>query len=622
MRTIYNAYINVLLADATYALGEQKQLAVGDLSLGLYSLQTTNTAVWTALKERMTETQANYLDANFNVVTHIENDDVIGSGLDATVWRKKSDGKIFISMQGTEGMQDFLTDIVDITVTGNPAVQLVDMVNWWLRETAATSEQVQQIRWNTVDKRFEWMTKNVWNQAESRYELKKVTVAGTGRISAADLAAGVEVNAHSLGGYLASTFTRLFGSQAQVEHTSTFNSAGFSPSSEGKILQLQNLLTADLGAVGLGRFPNASEQTNYFAVNGLNMTTQNSFWFEQQGKRVELYQEGSATQIPNHFMYKQTDLLALGAVMEKLDSSMTIDKLNNIIKAGSNDMKASYEGVLDALRKMILNPLVFMETPVSDGDNSENRATYHENLQALTDSDEFQVLSLMGGLCITAAAETSFSRNSFSDIAALLTLSPFKITAINKEGQRALDAVWSDNWSTSYKRWSEDKKAIEDGGTASNYTDIWINDRTALLLRLVQANILDIAPSGEDGKHININDENATGNTLFEDKETGKSLSVWGSGQDVHIVRFGGVGDDADDAALQGDRGNDRLYGGDGDDTISGGKDEWVTIIDSDGGLKASLQKACKPHASTKSSLQGLRASTLAKNDSNWRVAA
>ncbi len=53
--------------------------------------------------------------------------------------------------------------------------------------------------------------------------------AGQGLISAADLARGIEVNGHSLGGYLATAFARLLGSYAHVQQVSTFNSAGFAP---------------------------------------------------------------------------------------------------------------------------------------------------------------------------------------------------------------------------------------------------------------------------------------------------------------------------------------------------------------------------------------------------------
>jgi Ca2+-binding RTX toxin-like protein len=87
------------------------------------------------------------------------------------------------------------------------------------------------------------------------------SVLGTGQVTAADMAAGVEVNGHSLSGYLGSAFMRLFGTQAHVTHATSFNSAGFLSS---------------------------SEQTNYLASNGINVAT-NSFWLIQEGQRVSLF---------------------------------------------------------------------------------------------------------------------------------------------------------------------------------------------------------------------------------------------------------------------------------------------------------------------------------------------
>jgi hypothetical protein len=232
----------------------------------------------------------------------------------------------------------------------------------------------------------------------------KGDVPGKGLVSAADLAQGIEVNGHSLGGYLATAFTRLFGSQAHVAHTSTFNSAGFAPGSEPAFVNLQNLIGP---SYGLGRFPNEAEQSNYFAANGLNVTTANSFWFSQQGQRVELYQE-EGLGIANHSMYKLTDQLALGAALEKLDSSLTLTKLNALVKAGSNDMKGSYEGVLDALLKALVAPNL-QPLPTGDaGDSDANRVRFHESLAALQAQPAFT--SLAGRLVIKATSDpTTFT---------------------------------------------------------------------------------------------------------------------------------------------------------------------------------------------------------------------
>jgi acylphosphatase len=97
MPTIKENYLNALLADATYALNKNTGLTVG-------------TALSDLLQARMTPTLATQIAANFSLVTHIETDDVSGSGFDGTVWRR-TDGKLYVSMQGTEGLADFLSDI-------------------------------------------------------------------------------------------------------------------------------------------------------------------------------------------------------------------------------------------------------------------------------------------------------------------------------------------------------------------------------------------------------------------------------------------------------------------------------------------------------------------------------
>ncbi len=102
MNIITDAFINAILADATYALidknydGYEGGLLAGELSI------------------RMTPTLAEYIGNNFKVIDHFESDDIWGSGFDATVW-ERSDGKIYVTMQGTTGAADFITD-ADLTL--------------------------------------------------------------------------------------------------------------------------------------------------------------------------------------------------------------------------------------------------------------------------------------------------------------------------------------------------------------------------------------------------------------------------------------------------------------------------------------------------------------------------
>ena len=101
MNSIETAYINALLADASYI----ERIRVGNIIPGDF-------------KDRLTETQAAYLAANFTVVTSLETPNTInpllGTGFDPVVWQIKAGselagpnnvnaGKIFVSMRGTQG---------------------------------------------------------------------------------------------------------------------------------------------------------------------------------------------------------------------------------------------------------------------------------------------------------------------------------------------------------------------------------------------------------------------------------------------------------------------------------------------------------------------------------------
>ncbi|WP_222853228.1 hypothetical protein, partial [Massilia genomosp. 1] len=69
------------------------------------------------------------------------------SGFDGTMW-KNSKGKVYLSFQGTYGFKDFGAD-AGLAFSGVARKQVVDMVNWWFRETGALNARVRQIAlWN------------------------------------------------------------------------------------------------------------------------------------------------------------------------------------------------------------------------------------------------------------------------------------------------------------------------------------------------------------------------------------------------------------------------------------------------------------------------------------------
>ena len=134
MTTIQQAYIDALLADAAYV----------DVNPGMDVEKLTD-----ALSKRMTPTLAAYIAANFEVASSINSSDIplIGSGFDATVWRGRSGGdfagQVYVSMRGTEpppdaAGADFLAD-GDLAFRKAATSPILDMVNWWLRETTPTN---------------------------------------------------------------------------------------------------------------------------------------------------------------------------------------------------------------------------------------------------------------------------------------------------------------------------------------------------------------------------------------------------------------------------------------------------------------------------------------------------
>lgn len=302
MPTIRDAYINALLADASY--------------VGPIDPETTGPALIDILTNRMTPDLAKYIGENFTVVTQIGG---LASSFDATVWRDRG-GQIYVSMRGTQGGRDIDED-KDLALSGLAHRQLQDMVNWWLRATTpalsagGTPQYATQIGLT--------LSSNDFGRGSA--------VPATGEL--AGIGAIKSVNGHSLGGYLASAFVRLFGNRWPVEAINTFNSAGFSRPASTNIEQGFNQIAQAIGAdLGLGGF--SGGQNNYFAENGINVTTNtwNPIGFAQYGTRIALFQEDAVTAkergINNHFMYKLTDVLALGDVFEQLDANVDVAKFN------------------------------------------------------------------------------------------------------------------------------------------------------------------------------------------------------------------------------------------------------------------------------------------------------
>lgn len=537
MPSINQAFENALLANATYQLGESRSGVAGATLRG-------------AIERTLTPVLADYISQNYTAVSNIDYPELGTSGFDATAWRHNVTGKIYVSLEGTvPGPADLVFTDLPLALNGNAGQQVLDMINWWLQITTPVGQMARQIR-------------PAESEVGDTYLVEATEVAGQGLISAAELQQGVEVSGHSLGGYLATAFTRLFGAQAHVSHTFTFNSAGFAPGSEAAFAAFQDAVGP---GYGLGRFPTQDEQTNYFAGNGFNFTT-NSLYFDQQGKRVALFNEQSTLPTGNHSMYKLTDLLALGAAMEKLDPTLTTAKLNQLIMQASNYTAGSYEGLLDGLRRLILGPQAPLLGIADSDDSDPTRVAYHQAVRDLQSDAGFT--PLVGKLTLQAVsgslASQAQARVDFQTFAALHTLSPFVANASGAQGQAVLDALWqSSAWSSLHAAWIADKSlsAVDRAAGKANFTDQWMADRAEMLAMLIARNREDW-PSQAIGVL-----SGSTRAASWFDQQTNRSwltgISITESREQVYF------GDDRADT-FNGGLKADRIYGGGGADTLSG----------------------------------------------------
>ena len=329
INSIQNAFVNALLADATYVDG----LAPGGSAL-------SGTALAEKLSSRLTPDLAKYLADHFEVITQKLTQDQTESGFDATVWRSKDDGQVYVSTRGTEGKGDLIAD-ADLTTSGLAGWQTLDMVNWWLKSRAPVGTLAAQIKFETV-------TTPDGTVITTSYMTAATPVPGDGKLSNVT---SVVVNGHSLGGHLSTAFTRLFSDSLPILHTYTYNSATFNPLSPRRFADFA--LAMGLGGAGATAYPTNGAQTNFHAIHGPDLTTQN-FTLGQIGLRMGLFNEETPvatldnySTLSNHFMYKMTDALALGNALVNLgagvyagmamynDSSYTTGK-SAVLKFASN----------------------------------------------------------------------------------------------------------------------------------------------------------------------------------------------------------------------------------------------------------------------------------------------
>lgn len=444
------------------------------------------------------------------------------NGFSAVLFQK-NDGSNdrFLAIRGTNDPFDAFTDLVDIGLLGSTDIQA--------QYTALEAFYTQL-----------------------KDELK-LTPAHT-----------LSVTGHSLGGFLAQTFT---ADHADVASTYTYNAPGIG----GSVLQVLELLGVTPATLS---FPNITN------VVGQGPSLISGFG-TYLGTVERVFIEGSLLDpIHNHRITTITDALAMYDLFAKVDPNVSFSNATNILNATSATAANSLEGGLDALRQVFQGPTV-TTTPVGDRD------AYYTNLIALRNSlpavSPYRVDLLVG---LSDSTVFSQAKNPTPDGLAyryaLRELNPFVVRGVD------------------YQTLHNQNGALDLYDTATGqgtWTALALSDRAELLAKRLQVNINDGGTVPTDTHYVDVQtgfqvgSVASTNEVIFGDAQDNRDLLGHAGGD--HL--YGGDGNDLLSGQggmdyLEGNQGNDELYGGSENDTLLGqqGNDQLYGEADNDrlnGGL-------------------------------------
>ncbi len=259
-----------------------------------------------------------------------------------------------------------------------------------------------------------------------------------------------------------------------------------------------------------------------------------------------------------HSLALLQDSLSLMAAFEKLDPDVTEDTLGAVFLAGSGKDYDSLEKILDALGRVFG---IKTEVRAATADNQyadiDLRNAFHDKLDRIVKSQTFQ--ESIGSLTFrdltefTSAQMISVAQDNIAYRYALLNLDSFVLMAD--------DALYEQhNAIGELDRYDPEARS-------GSLTDKWIEDRAAMLEKLIDIHIADQAELVPDTNRYMIG-----GPVSYVDLQLGLQLEKAAPSLEGSVL-FGG--DHAD--VLEGDSQADRLYGLGGADYLEGqGGDDYL----------------------------------------------
>jgi RTX calcium-binding nonapeptide repeat (4 copies) len=254
------------------------------------------------------------------------------------------------------------------------------------------------------------------------------------------------------------------------------------------------------------------------------------------------------------------DSLNLMAAFEKLDTTITEDKLGEYFLKSSNRDYESLEKGLDAFGRFFG---IKTDVEIATADNQfadiALRNSFYNKLDEITNSTTYQ--SLIGKVTFNAPpTSASEARNDLGDFLSLYYLTPF---ALHTTDAAAKDALYNANADLA-GLWNDDRNltAEQIANGEANFSDLYLADRAAMLSWVNKNN-------KDDGVEYALDTSQAPAD--FHDLKTSTYVSlasVSTSYSDMKHYIFGS--DTIADPFTGGDK-NDHLYGMGGNDTLDGG---------------------------------------------------
>ena len=558
------------------------------------------------------DSQANDILSRWSVRTPLPN---TSTGFSMTLFEGVDD--FVLAFRGTEPtkqwFKDIQADVGDIVADGIALDQIIDLVNYWAwvksdgAYTAAKLEVLEaetlalnvamsldkttqalyfaamalrddviiDLTYNPITDSVTYLVRRVvWEDSNTAFDDPKYQ---NGLGLGDDIAAkGLTVTGHSLGGHLASAFTRLFP-EANADAL-TINGAGFG------ILGLTGYAAKNVSNLFEMLFGNPSFGSgsilNLYGERGLEVVTQDAF-LSQPGEHLPVFIENNNfSNTLGHGTGQMTDSLAVYDLFFKMDKKASLDNLLKIFNSASNSPENSLERVV-----IVLADLFKVDVALT----TDERESLHKSIQSIRESSYF--INVADQIKVLPQPNAGLAKSDFNHFLSLYFSLPFVLEG----GDSVLEGLHGDLynlWAADQSLTAEDRK----NGKA-NFSDEWYQDRANFLSLLLKRNAKDIDstesanPSGKDIFYVNVEGfDSGSGRIFSGDVDAGSinqdpapSRVVFGTNADNTPANtgadgfVGGNGNDriyglGGDDKLNGLKGNDVLEGGAGDDELNGGE--------------------------------------------------